>query len=218
MDCILYSVGSSYVGEVHETIQRLGWSVRAYIANQADGGRIPDYLSPIMRKDQIAPEWLQLPVIFPLITPGYRQQLHEEVTELGFTCFASVIDPTAIVASRSSIQPGALVNSGVMIGANCNIGRFVVLNRGVSLGHDVVFEDFVTLGPGAIVCGGSHIMKGSFVGAGAIINPGVTVGANCIVGSGTVVRSDVPDNVLLLGNPGKIAKESIKGYNGVGVR
>ncbi|MGG4550541.1 sugar O-acetyltransferase [Rossellomorea marisflavi] len=45
-----------------------------------------------------------------------------------------------------------------------------------------------------------------WIGGGAIINPGVTIGNNSVVASGTVVTKDVPDHVLVAGNPGRIIK------------
>lgn len=46
-----------------------------------------------------------------------------------------------------------------------------------------------------------------WIGGGAIILPGVTVGRNSVVGAGAVVSRDVPPNVLVAGNPGRIVRE-----------
>ena len=216
MECILYGIGSSYLGDVLDSIDRLGWRVRAYVSNHPDTPPLPG-LSPIVTPDAIEPAWFELPVVFPLITPGHRQRLETETSTRGFRVFASVIDPTAIISPRSSFGPGALINSGVLVGANTQAGRFVVLNRGASLGHNVVLEDFVTLGPGAIICGGCRLQKGVFIGAGAVVAPDVTVGANCIVGAGAVVVKNVPDRSVVVGNPGAIVRQDVRGYNGVGV-
>lgn len=45
-----------------------------------------------------------------------------------------------------------------------------------------------------------------WIGGGVIINPGVTIGDNVVVASGSVVVKDVPDNVLVGGNPARIIK------------
>lgn len=45
-----------------------------------------------------------------------------------------------------------------------------------------------------------------FVGHSAIILPGITIGNNVIVASGSVVTKNVPDNVIVGGNPAKIIK------------
>lgn len=45
-----------------------------------------------------------------------------------------------------------------------------------------------------------------WVGAGAIILPGVTIRKNSIVGAGSVVTKDVPENVVVAGNPAKVIR------------
>lgn len=46
-----------------------------------------------------------------------------------------------------------------------------------------------------------------WIGGHATINPGVTIGNNVVVASGAVVTKDVPDNVVVGGNPAKIIKK-----------
>ncbi|WP_145325364.1 sugar O-acetyltransferase [Paenibacillus xylanexedens] len=46
-----------------------------------------------------------------------------------------------------------------------------------------------------------------WVGGRAIINPGVTIGNNVVVASGAVVTKDVPDNVVVGGNPARVIKQ-----------
>ncbi|MBP1970122.1 maltose O-acetyltransferase [Virgibacillus natechei] len=46
-----------------------------------------------------------------------------------------------------------------------------------------------------------------WIGGGAIINPGIHVGDNVVIGSGAVVTKNVPDNVVVGGNPAKVIKK-----------
>lgn len=46
-----------------------------------------------------------------------------------------------------------------------------------------------------------------WIGGRAVINPGVTIGNNVVIASGAIVTKDVPDNVVVGGNPAKIIKE-----------
>jgi len=39
--------------------------------------------------------------------------------------------------------------------------------------------------------------------------PGITINANSIVGAGSVVTKDVPENVIVAGNPAKVIKNII---------
>lgn len=43
----------------------------------------------------------------------------------------------------------------------------------------------------------------------AVVYPGVTIGDNVVVAAGAVVVKDIPNNVVVGGNPAKILKEII---------
>lgn len=60
------------------------------------------------------------------------------------------------------------------------------------------------LGPeyGTPVTIGHHV----WIGGRAVINPGVTIGHHAVIASGAVVTKDVPDNVVVGGNPAKIIR------------
>lgn len=43
-----------------------------------------------------------------------------------------------------------------------------------------------------------------FLGVNAVVLPGIKIGNNVIIGAGCVVTKDIPDNVVVAGNPGRI--------------
>ncbi len=54
-----------------------------------------------------------------------------------------------------------------------------------------------------------RIGDGTWVGARAMILPGVTIGKRVVVGAGSVVTRDVPDDVLVAGNPARVVRSLI---------
>lgn len=52
-----------------------------------------------------------------------------------------------------------------------------------------------------------RIGDGTWVGARAVILPGVTIGKRVVVGAGAVVSRDVPDDSLVVGNPGVVTRQ-----------
>ena len=46
-----------------------------------------------------------------------------------------------------------------------------------------------------------------WIGGRSVINPEITIGNNVVIASGAIVTKDVPDNVVVGGNPAKIIKE-----------
>jgi len=47
----------------------------------------------------------------------------------------------------------------------------------------------------------------AWIGGRAVLNPGVTVGDGAVVASGAVVTDDVPDGVVVGGNPAEVVRE-----------
>jgi acetyltransferase-like isoleucine patch superfamily enzyme len=103
------------------------------------------------------------------------------------------------------------------------IGKNVIINKGATILSPgrVVIEDHVLIGPEVKIATVNHdfnnrhdilhfgkvtIKKNAWIGIGAIICPGVTIGQNAVVAAGAVVTKDVPDNVLVGGNPAKVIK------------
>jgi len=60
----------------------------------------------------------------------------------------------------------------------------------------------------AYLAGAVSVGDFSTVGSNATIFPGVSIGNNCFVGAGSVVRKDIPDNSMVIGNPSRFLKSS----------
>jgi acetyltransferase-like isoleucine patch superfamily enzyme len=52
-----------------------------------------------------------------------------------------------------------------------------------------------------------EIGENVWIGAHALILKGVRIGRDSVVGAGAVVREDVPDRVVVIGNPQQIVKK-----------
>jgi len=122
--------------------------------------------------------------------------------------YHTAIHPTAIVSVHSSIEEGSVVMGGALINPDTFIGRHCIINSNASIDHDCFIEDFVHVSPNATLCGGITIGECTLIGTGAIIIPGKKIGANTIIGAGTIVLSDIPDNVIAVGNPAQIIKQN----------
>ena len=213
---VLFGCGSPMIVDVEESCGRLGLAIAAIVKNM-DG---PDHAlsrARIVKADAIDPVLKGCPYAVPFFTPGNRLAAHRDAQAHGFAGAATIVDPTAVIASSVTIGEGSYVNSGAVIGGAARIGAFVFVNRSASIGHHVEIEDFASVGPGAVICGSVRIGRGAVVAAGAIVLENVQVGRNSVAAAGAVVRESVLDNCLVGGNPARVIATDYVGFRNMSV-
>jgi acetyltransferase-like isoleucine patch superfamily enzyme len=121
------------------------------------------------------------------------------------------------VGTNSTLEPDNRIGNRVRIHSNCFL-EMVTLEDDVFIGPNVVFaDDLHPMCPRFKECvGGALVKRRAKIGANSTILPGVTIGKNALVGAGSVVVEDVPDNVVVAGNPARVIKnvESLKCLKG----
>lgn len=119
--------------------------------------------------------------------------------------FPVVCHPHALVSKFCChIGQGTLVGARVVCEVRVTVGSFSILNTGCILTHDCSIGDYCHVAPGAVLLGGVKVGDNCLLGANCTILPGVTIGRNVTVGAGCIVTRDVPDNVVVRGEPGRI--------------
>jgi acetyltransferase-like isoleucine patch superfamily enzyme len=142
----------------------------------------------------------------------------------------AIVEEGASVGARTRIWAFAHVLPGARLGADCNVcdgvfiegdvivGDRVTIKCGVQLWDGVRLEDDVFVGPNATFTNDKYPRSGVYpeqflstvvrrhasIGANATLLPGITVGERSIIGAGAVVTRDVPEGVIVMGNPAKI--------------
>ncbi len=96
-----------------------------------------------------------------------------------------------------------------------NVGTVIVSVQEVEIGDDVALANEVLLVDSHShgIEGRPHVQApirigaGSWVGNRAIVLPGVTLGRRVVVGAGAVVTRDVPDDMMVAGNPARVVRQ-----------
>jgi len=143
-------------------------------------------------------------VVFPDVTIGENTRLGNFV----------------LIRSKTRIGQGCTIGSYVDIEGDVIIGNHVSLQSACYITRGVIIEDAVFCGPRVttmndkricyrrppltFVRTAPRILRAARVGGGSVLLPGVTIGENAFVGAGSVVTKDVPDRVIVVGNPARI--------------
>jgi acetyltransferase-like isoleucine patch superfamily enzyme len=104
------------------------------------------------------------------------------------------INSEVIIGNNTRIMDNSHITGRVTIGENVFISVGVVMANDNSFGkfgynenvHGATIEDYVS------------------IGVGAIILPNVRIGKGSIIAAGSVVKEDVPENVICGGNPATV--------------
>ncbi|KAA9327406.1 acyltransferase [Adhaeribacter soli] len=118
----------------------------------------------------------------------------------------------------TNIYDSSLVLGQVKIGSECWIGPNTILDGSghlvigdcctISAGVHIYTHDNVkqTLSGKAMPIEREPVTIGSnvYVGPQAIITKGTTIGNNVVIGAFSLINKDVPDNSIVMGQPGKV--------------
>lgn len=142
-----------------------------------------------------------------LSKPRIRRLLSDKFNAIGGK-LTSVISKDIRKSSRvGEIGKGVTILSGAVIEPNVEIGKGCLVNLNVLITHDTKLGDYVELSPRVTLLGGCAVGDYTFIGSNATVLPKVKIGKNVIIGAGAVVTKDIPDNVTVMGVPGKIITE-----------
>lgn len=97
-------------------------------------------------------------------------------------------DDTVTIGRRTTILEQCLIEAPM--GTPVHIGEDALISHGATI-HRAQIGDRVLVGIGAIVLDGAKVGDGSIIGSGALVTP----------------RTEVPSGKLVLGIPGKVARD-----------
>lgn len=126
------------------------------------------------------------------------------------------------IREKTNIGKNSRIGTNGDIQDNVTIGNYVNIHSDVFISARNIINDYVWIFPRVLFTNDpnppSHDLVGSVVesfasiGAGAVILPGACIKGNTLIGAGTVVRGEIKENGVYIGNPCRRVKniEDIK--------
>lgn len=133
-----------------------------------------------------------------------RENVYQKIKDL--CSFVSMVHRSAYISRFTEVGEGTVIMPKVCVNAEVKIGKHCIINSGAIIEHECIIDDFVHVSPNASLAGNIHVGKGTHIGLGANIIQGIKIGRNVLVGAGSVILNDIPDNAVVVGNPGRIIK------------
>lgn len=111
---------------------------------------------------------------------------------------------------RLSHKFGYQISVATTIGEGVYIGHFgtIVVNGEARIGKNCNIAHSTTIGRASRgrLMGSPSIGDRVWIGTGSVIVGNITIGSNVLIAPNSYVNMDVPNNSMVIGNPGKIIK------------
>lgn len=141
--------------------------------------------------------------------PNSKKQIRKKLEKNGYA-LATLISPTLHLPSSTKLGRGIVIKSGVSIGSDVIIGDNVSILANSNIGHDTILGDNCQIAPLVSISGNCVIGKDTYIGTQAAIMEKTLVGNGVIISMGACVFNDIPDGLIVMGNPARFVKNNIK--------
>lgn len=140
------------------------------------------------------------------VTATQKWKIRKKIVEMNpsFARWATIIHPSAVIDDSVTIGMGTVVGPGAVINVDAKIGKHCIISSSSTVGHDCIVGDYASLMPGCVCCGHTQIGEMAYISTNASVIPGVKVGIDSVIGVASTALEDVPDKVMIFGNPGRI--------------
>lgn len=180
------------------------WNVIGFLEKKARLGakicNVPIYPDSFLLKKMDKP----ISLVFGMSDPNIKQRIYNQVHDLCWINFPTIIAPTAIVSPDAEIEEAVVITDFSFVSTNVIIKKGSFINVSSRVGHDSKIGDFCSIMPSCSISGNVVINEKVLVGAQSFVLQGKSIGKNSVISAGSKVFSNVPDNVTVFGNPAYI--------------
>lgn len=146
-------------------------------------------------------------IIIGIGEPSIRSDLFQKVNGYAYR-FATVIHPTSVVSSSSTVGQGVYIGPLSFISSNTVVSDNVLIQPHTLIGHDTRVGFSSVISPHASVAGACKIGERSYIALNATIGEKISIGDDSIIGMASCVNLDIPSEVIAIGCPARVVKKN----------
>ena len=135
--------------------------------------------------------------------PYLREKIYHDVIDAGYS-LATLVYPSVHVPKSTTLGQGTVIYSGAFISVDCKLDENVMIQANSSIGHGVTIGKHSVVSTCAAVAGDCSVGEKTYVAIQTAMKQGVSLGDWVILGMGSVVHEDIPDEVIVSGNPAQV--------------
>lgn len=165
---------------------------------------IREDIKSVFEKDPAAKNVVEVVLCYPGLHAIWFHRIAHFFYSCKFYTIARLISHLSRFLTGVEIHPGAKIGRRVVI----DHGMGVVIGETAEVGDDCLIYKGVVLGGVSLEKKKRHptIGRNVVIGSNACVLGAITIGDNVKIGSNSVVVKSVPDNVTVVGVPGKVVE------------
>ena len=170
-----------------------------------DDGDVPDVVSgaKVYKYDEAKDRFgAGLEVIVAIGEPAIRRKLYDKLKADGIGS-PTLIHPDIYIPESTTVGKGVVIQPGCFISCDLTIDDYVFMQPHANTGHDDHLMEGCMISAFGNIGGLVTLGRYSYIGMSSAVKECVTIGDNSVVGMGSVVYKDVPEGVMVLGNPAR---------------
>lgn len=198
MRLVVFGAGGHSL-ETADLIEALGHEIVCFVDERVTGAHATTGLPVLAALAEVDTDFDGC--VIAIGDPAARERIAHTLPE---DCMRPVlVHPSASVSRHACIGQGTMVMNNAAVSAAASVGEHVIINVGAFVAHEVSVGSYAHVAPAAQLGGGSRVGESCLIGTAAAVLPGVAVAANCVVGAGSVVTTDIPAGVTVVGCPAR---------------
>lgn len=179
------------------------WDEIIFVDDVQPEGRVMD--TPRMHMEHAISKYTNdyLEFCVALGEPSSKKKVFDLLEKQGYK-FANVISPEATISPYAVLGVGLIIKKAALISPEAIIGNNTTLQAFVAVGHGAVIGKHCQIATHSVIGGETVVGDCVYIGLNCPVKEKVILGSNSVVSAGAAVLRDIPENVIVMGNPARI--------------